>query len=387
MTKLVLSVFVLLAMLLSGGCGEKIEPGETKQLPRTVHRLAVATARMTDERLIYEAVATVQAGLTANLSGKYAGAVKEIRVREGARVKKGDTLATLDQAQAVAGLHQAEAALSEAKRALAAAVSGRDAARAAKELALMTFRRFENLKKTESVGLQEFDEVEARHRQADAALAQAEELMQASTARVKQAEAALASARVTLEDMVITAPYDGIISARLVDEGVLASPGMPLLTIETANAYRVDALLAETYIDYVRLEQKVLVRIPSLNDEPLEGKITTIVPSADARSRSFVIKVSLPAYGQIKSGLFARVQIPLGTTSHLRVHKQAVVSRGQLTGLFVVDSENVAHFHLIRTGRAFGDLVEVLAGLKQGDRYVENPPLNLREGDGVEVTL
>jgi multidrug efflux pump subunit AcrA (membrane-fusion protein) len=69
------------------------------------------------------------------------------------------------------------------------------------------------------------------------------------------------------------------------------------------------------------------------------------------------------------------------------VHKQAVVSRGQLTGLFVVDSENVAHFHLIRTGRAFGDLVEVLAGLKQGDRYVENPPLNLREGDGVEVTL
>jgi multidrug efflux pump subunit AcrA (membrane-fusion protein) len=162
---------------------------------------------------------------------------------------------------------------------------------------------------------------------------------------------------------------------------------MPLLTIETANAYRVDALLAETYIDYVRLEQKVLVRIPSLNDEPLEGKITTIVPSADARSRSFVIKVSLPAYGQIKSGLFARVQIPLGTTSHLRVHKQAVVSRGQLTGLFVVDSENVAHFHLIRTGRAFGDLVEVLAGLKQGDRYVENPPLNLREGDGVEVTL
>jgi len=387
MANLLLSVFGLLAIFLSVGCGEKIEPGETGSLPRTVHRLAVTTARMMDERIIYEAVATVQAGLTANLSGKYAGVVKEIRVREGARVRKGDTLATLDQAQALAGLHQAEAALSEAKRALAAAVSGRDASAAAKELALTTFRRFENLRKTESVGIQEFDEVETRHRQADATLLQAEELVQASSARVRQGEAAVASARVTLEDMVITAPYDGMISARLVDEGVLASPGMPLLTIETANAYRVDALLAEPYIDSVRLEQKVLVRIPSLNEEPLEGRITTIVPSADERSRSFLLKISLPLHGQVKSGLFARVQIPLGTASYLRVQKQAVVSRGQLTGLFVVDSANIAHFHLIRTGRTFGDLVEVLAGLKEGDRYVENPPLNLREGDGVEVVL
>ena len=64
-----LSLFSL-AILVSAGCSEKIEPGETKQPPKTLHRLAVATARLTDERLIYEAVATVQAGLTANLSGE-----------------------------------------------------------------------------------------------------------------------------------------------------------------------------------------------------------------------------------------------------------------------------------------------------------------------------
>ena len=387
MAKRILSLLVLLGALGWAGCGEKIEPGETKPSPKILHRLAVATARLTDERLIYEAVGTVQAGLTASLSGKYAGAVKEIKVREGARVKKGDTLVTLDQAQASAALHQAQAALSEAKRALAAAVSSRDAARAAEELALATFRRFENLKKTESVGIQEFDEVETRHRQADAALMQAEELVQASTARVKQAEAAVTSARVSLEDMIIAAPYDGIISARFVDEGVLASPGMPLLQIEAAGAYRADALLAETYIDDVTLGQKVLVRIPSLNDQPLEGQITTIVPSADERSRTFLLKVTIPQHTQLKSGLFARVQIPLKATGHLLVHKQSVVTRGQLTGLFVVDSEKIAHFRLIRTGRTFGDLVEVLAGLKEGDRYVENPPPKLTEGDGVEVTL
>jgi RND family efflux transporter MFP subunit len=385
MTYLILPPFVLLAILLSGGCGEKIAPGETKQPSKTVHRLAVATARITDERLIYDAVATVQAGLTANLSGKYAGAVKEIKVREGARVKKGQTLVILDQAQASAGFHQVEAALSEAKKALAAATSNRDAARATRQLALATFERYRNLKKTESVGDQEFDEVTARHRQGEAALAQAEDMVEASTARVKQATAAVAAARVTLEDMVLTAPFDGIISARLVDEGVLASPGMPLLTIETTSGYRADAVLAETYIDYAHLQQKVLVKIPALNDEILQGMITTIVPAADERSRTFLLKVAIPPHSQLKSGLFARVQIPLGASSCLLVHKQAVVTRGQLTGLFMVDAEKIARFHLIRTGRTFGDLVEVLAGLREGDRYVENPPLQLMEGDGVEV--
>ena len=112
--------------------------------------------------------------------------------------------------------------------------------------------------------------------------------------------------------MVLTAPFDGIISARLVDEGVLASPGMPLLTIETANAYRVDALLAELYIDYVRLEQKVPVTIPSLNDQLLEGKITTIVPSADERSRSFLLKISLPPHSLENQGFSHGFRSPSG---------------------------------------------------------------------------
>ncbi len=383
------AIFLLAGCGLTGcglaGCGDKIEPGTTKKSPSMTHRLAVVTARMMEQPLIYEAVGTVQAGLIANLSGKYPGEVKEIKVREGARVKKGDTLAILDQAQATAALHQAEAAFSEAKKAMDAAVSGRDSARAAKELALLTYQRYEKLRKTGAVGVQEFDEVETRHRQADASLMQAEDTVAASTARVKQAEAAVASAAVTLKEMVITAPYDGIISARLVDEGVLATPGMPLLTIETINGFRVDTELAETYIDYVRLQQKVLVSIPALSDKLIEGKITIIVPAADERSRSFLIKVTLSPDSRVKSGMFARVKIPLGTTSSLLVKKTAVVVRGQLTGLYLVDSEKIAHFSLIRTGRTFGDLMEILSGLKEGDNYVENPPLNLSEGDRVEA--
>jgi RND family efflux transporter MFP subunit len=379
------SLMVISAIFLLSGCGDKVEPGTTRESPSGTHRVTVATARIMAQPLMYEAVGTVQAGLVANLSGKYPGEVKEIRVREGARVKKGDILAIIDQAQARAALHQAEAAFSESKKAMNAAISGRDSARAAKELAFLTYQRFEKLRKAGAVGVQEFDEVQTRHQQADASLMQAEDAVAAATARVKQAEAAVASAAVTLKEMVITAPYDGIISARPVDEGVLATPGMPLLAIETITGFRVDTELPEANIDYVRLQQKVLVRIPALSDKLIEGKITIIVPAADERSRSFLIKVTLPPDSQVKSGMFARVQIPLGTASSMLVKKTAVVERGQLTGLYLVDSGKIAHFGLIRTGRTFGDLVEVLSGLKEGDNYVENPPLNLSEGDRVEV--
>jgi len=308
-----------------------------------------------------------------------------MRVREGARVKTGDKLVLLDKAQATAGLNQAEAALSEAKKALGAAVSGREAAATSKELAYATYQRYQNLKKAGSVGVQEYDEVDARHRQAEAALMQAEALVEAASARVQQAEAAVSSARVTLNDLVISAPYDGIISARLVDEGVLATPGTPLLTIEATGGYRVDMVLSEAYIEHVRPHQNVSVQIPALRADPLEGTISTIVPSADERSRSFLIKVSLPPHQEVKSGMFARVQIPLGRSTHLLVDRKAVVTRGQLTGLYLVDSDNIAHYRLIRTGKVYGDAIEVLSGLKDGDRYVEEPPLTLADGARVEV--
>jgi RND family efflux transporter MFP subunit len=375
---------VALATFLSG-CGDKIEPGNSKRSPAAPFRVSISTARIVDHPLFYEAVATVQAGFTANLSSKIVASVKEVRVKESDRVKRGEKLVLLDQAQALAAFNQAEAVLGEAGKGYQAALSGRDAARSAKELASATYERYQNLKKTSSVGSQEFDEVEARRRQADAALLQAEAAVEAASARIKQAEAALKSARIALDDTIITAPYEGIITARQVDEGVLATPAMPLLTIETTQGYRVDMILSETHIEHVRPRQKVLVKIPAVSEEPIEGTIATIVPSADERSRSFLIKVALPSGSQVMSGMFARVQIPLGRTSPLLVSGNAIMTRGQLTGIYLLDSEKIVHFRLIRTGRVFGDSIEVLSGMKEGDRYVENPPLDLVDDARVEV--
>ena len=385
MNKLASYFSILLLVLFASNCGEKIEPGTSTQTPPVIKNVKVQTARMTEQPVFYEAVGTVRAGIKSNLDSKLLGTIEDIRVREGDRVKKGDTLLIIDQRQVKAGVRQAEAGLSEAKEALAAAISGQNAAKAEEELALTTYKRYLTLKEKKLVSVQAFDEVEARYLQAKAATKKALAMVDAANARVRQAEAALSAVQVTRKDAVITAPYDGIISGKMVDEGDLAKPGSPLLVLETIRGFCVDMILPETYIDYVQARQKVTVKVPALQTGPLEGTVCTIVPSADQRSRSFLVKINLPIDLNVRSGMFARVLIPTGHSSKVLINKEAVVHRGQLTGLYIINSQNIAHFRLLRLGKTFGDSIEVLSGLKEGDRYVKTLPPKISDGARVEV--
>ena len=371
-------------LLLFTSCGDKIEPGTVKVSRPVVTDLQLQTARIVSAPLIYEAVGTVQSGITSNLAAKLMGTVENIAVREGDRVKRGEILITLDQRQAKAELRRALAALSESQQALTAASSARDAARANSDLAGATYERYLALKREDSVSSQEFDEVEARHRQALAARKQAEAMVAAATARSKQVKAGLTAARVALRDTLVEAPHDGIITGKSVDEGDLATPGQSLLVLETDNAYRIDLVLPETYIEYVRPGQVVSANIPSMNLTFADGIISTVLPAADPGSRTFLVKVALPVDVPAKSGMFARVQIPLGEHTQLLVPRTAVVSQGQLTGIYLVDGEGIARFRLIRLGRVVATEVEVLSGMDEGDRYVLEPSPRLVDGARVE---
>jgi RND family efflux transporter MFP subunit len=381
-----LYLLVLLMILFPLACSDKIEPGTAKKLSPLVKGVTVATARMTDQPLIYEAVGTVQAGISSKLSSKLLGTVESIRVREGDRVKKGEALIILDQRQVKDQVHMAEAGLAEARKALNAAISDREGAAAQKKLSFATYERYRDLKEQAMVSAQVFEEKEAGYQQAEASLERAGAMAAAAHAKVKQAEANLAVVSVTEKDAIIIAPHDGIITAKLVDKGDLASPGTPLITIETTHGFCIDMLLPETYIGYVAPRQKVLVEVPALKTGPLEGNVCTIVPSADQKSRSFIVKINLPIERSVTSGMFARVQVPTGHSRQLLIKRSAIIIRGQLTGLYLVDSDNIAHFRLIRLGKTSGDYVEVLSGLKEGDRYVATPVPALVDGARVEVT-
>lgn len=378
-------VLALLVMVLPLACSEEIEPGTTTKIPPVVSKVSVGTIHMTDQPVMYEAVGTVQAGITSDLASKLLGTVEAVQVREGDQVKEGDPLVIIDPRQVKAAFRGAEAGLDEAKKALAAAISTREAAKAQSGLASATYERFVRLRKDGSVSQQEFEEVRARHQEAEASLKRAEAMVAAATARISQAEAGLTTAGVASKDAVIRAPHDGIISRKLIDKGDLARPGTLLLTLETTRHFCVDMVIPEMYISYIQPEQKVLIKVPALQAEPLDGTVCTIVPGADPKSRSFVVKVRLPIDIKARSGMFARVQIPTGQAKTLLVADRAVVRHGQLTGLYLIDAGNTARFHLIRTGKTYGDSVEVLSGAKAGDRYVLEPTPEFKDGSRVEV--
>jgi multidrug efflux pump subunit AcrA (membrane-fusion protein) len=378
-------LWLLPLLFFPAGCGEEIEPGTTSQTPPVVQNVVVETAVMKEYPVIYEAVGTVQAGATVNLASKLMGTIEKVKVREGDRVKTGDVLVLIDPRQVDAGYRQAEANLAEAKKAIEAAMSSRDAALASERLARATYDRYLNLKKEDSVSAQEFDEVEARYREARAAVSRAEAMVGTATARIKQAQAGLASAALTRNDAVVTAPNDGAITAKLVDEGDLASPGMPLLSMDTNYGYRVDMTLPENYFEEVKPGQPVKVTIPAFSMEPVPGTIRTIVPAADQRSRSFLVKVTLPEDLAVKSGMFARVKVPLGHAARILIPPEAVVHQGQLTALFVLNAQDIARFRLIRLGKTFQEGVEVLSGLETGERFVARPDPKLRDGARVEM--
>lgn len=284
-----------------------------------------------------------------------------------------------------ARLTQAEAALAEAEKALQAAAEGRRAARSGAELARATYQRYLGLAGTGSTTRQEFDEVKNRLEQAEAGLGQAEATEASVRQKVAQAKAALSAVRVHRQDAVVTSPYDGIVAAKMVEVGDLAAPGTPLIALESDGRYKVEWVQPEQYIGKVEIGQEVRVRVSAMGDIELTGSVNTIMPAADRRSRSFRIEAQLPGNPKLRSGMFARVLVPVAEEQVLLVPIGSVVHQGQLTGIYRVEEDRITRFRLVRLGRFFGQEVEVLSGLNPGDRYVLKPPPDLKNGDRVEA--
>jgi RND family efflux transporter MFP subunit len=368
----------------ASGCGEKIQPGNQAGAAGKTFKAATAVAALTSQPIVHEAVGAVTARTRATLAAKIMGTVTAVHVRESDRVSEGQLLIEIDPRTVAAQRRQAEAGLAEAKKAYDAIVAARDSAASMAELAKATYQRYVQLMKNESASKQEFDEVTARYRQAEAGLAQARAMVEATAEKVRQAEAAVSASRVMDADSRVTAPYDGVITQRFVDPGSLAGPGTPLLAIRSASGYRVDLVIPENLTPFMKQGLAVALQVPALAHPEIRGTVSTVIPFSDPASHSFVVQVDIPATAGLQEGQYAKGRFVVGAAERILVPAKALVSRGQLTGVYWIDPERTARFRLVRTGNAEGENIEVLSGLRAGDRYVVEPGVQIADGMKVE---
>jgi len=394
---------LIFLVFLMTSCAKKEEAVVEK--PTVLQGIKIETIKLSPVEEEYEAVGTVRSKATSVLSSKTVGQILTVHVREGDRVRTGQLLIEIDDRDAKAQLQKAQAGLREAQEAqqeieqnIRAAESSRNAAEAGKSLALATFNRYKSLLEEKSASPQEFDEVQAKLKIAEAEVNRAERMLQAQMARknqvlarAEQVKADITSAQVFAGYSRILSPLNGIVTSKQAELGLLATPGVPLLTLEDHSRYRLEVSVEDSMLKKIRPETPVLVSIDALGLQEFSCKVTELVPASDPGSRSSTVKIDLfdekgKSIGKsvLRSGLFGKARFPVGQKEILEVPQKAILHRGQLVSVFVVDSSNILQLRLIKTGRQYGDQFEVLSGLNDGDRIIVEGIEKAKEGNRVE---
>lgn len=366
-------------------CGSKHEAGPAQRPARDV---TLATATTVSRQAVLEAGGVVQARTTATLVARIMASVREVRVQPGDRVRAGQVLVVLDDRDLSANARMAHSSATAADQGLSAATSEGKAAGAALVLARATHERVSSLYAKKSATSQEMDEATATLRAAEARKASAD-------ARVKQAEAARVSASaagdaasVAASFALITAPFAGVVTEKLVEPGNMAAPGTPLVRVEDTAGFRLDVRVDESRAQYARVGDRIDVVLDGAGPggEALEttGEIAEVARAVNADVRAFLVKVSLPEVGALRSGTYGRARLRGPERRMLVVPAAAVVRNGQLTSVFVADKGH-ARLRMVSLGERAQDGVEVLAGVADGETVVVDPPPGLADGQPVKA--
>ena len=352
---------------------------ETAADAMPVDTATVAMAEITDT---FEAGGIVQARTTATLMARIPAPVREVRAVPGDRVRAGQVLIVLDGRDLAAQARRARAEGGSADQDVIAAAAERQAAEAALVLARATHARIAGLASKRSATPQELDDVTGALRAAEARATAAAARAQAAVARVEAARGASEAADTTETFSRITAPFDGVVTAKMVEPGNMAAPGTPLMRVEDTRRFRLDVRVDEARIGGVPPGAPVSVALDTGSADAarvVDGTVTEVGRAADADVRSFLVKIELPADGRLRSGMFGRARFSTQPQRALTVPDSALVQRGQVTSVFVVEN-GVARVRLVNVRGT-----EVLAGVSDGDVVIVNPPSTLTDGRRVTV--
>lgn len=338
-----LLLVILLALGILGG-DKKTEPGNTTGselgLPSGTQTLKVGR-QTADNGLSWQGV--VRSRLAAKIAPKLNARILEITVHPGDKVKKGDVIARLDDR--------------ELRAASQAASAAHTAAQAQATQASADEKRIIELYEKQAATRQNYDAV----------LAQAK----ATRALANQAASAAQQSQVMLGENVLYAPFDGIIGERLQEPGDMGLPNQPVVTLHKPDDLRLEASIASHCAASIQLGMDVKVRFDSL-PQTVTGTIDEVAPEIDPQTRTQAIKVKLPKSLDLKHGQFGWLVLSCEAQQQaLMIPLKAIVHYGQLEAVQVIEGQRLTTRH-IRTGKSYGEQVEVLSGLHEGETILSN---------------
>jgi RND family efflux transporter MFP subunit len=231
------------------------------------------------------------------------------------------------------------------------------------------------------------DRASAELQTAEAGIRAAEARAAQAAATIVAAEAEARAANVSASFSTITAPFDGIVAARLIEPGNMASPGLPFVTLETIDRYRLELQIDESRVRSVRTGQSVAVELDRASEnEMVTGRVVEIARAIDPSAHTFAVKVELPAGADVRSGMFGRARFAIGEHPALVVPAASVVRRGQLQMVFAVDPNGRVRMRPVTTGDSSAAGTEILSGLQSGELIVVNPSASLIDGASVRTS-
>lgn len=352
-----LKIIAIASLILITSCGED----KTKT---NDNRAAVAVKINTPSSEIgsfLSASGKIEAVQNANLSTRMMGFVNNVHVKVGQKVSQGQLLVSINSADISAQKAQVSASITEAT--------------AAFKNAEKDYNRFKALFKDNSASQKEMDDMTAHYEMAKARLEATNQMKNGVNAQLSYSN--------------ITAPFSGVITGKYVNKGDMANPGMPLISMETPGFYQVIAMVPESEITKINNGIEAAVLVKSTN-QLLKGKVTEVSTSTKNTGGQYLVKIVLDKTDtKLLSGMFTSVQFPIekkaDTNGVVLIPKSALVTQGQLTGVYTIGNEDTAILRWLRIGKNYGDEVEVLSGLSKDEHYIISSESKLYNGAKVTI--
>jgi RND family efflux transporter MFP subunit len=320
----------------------------------------------------------------AAVASKVTGRLVALMVGEGSKVKRGEVIARMENDDVSAVRDQTAANLNTARAAL-------EQMRADRDNAEQEYERYKKLVAAGFVSRSDYDTVETRYRRAL-------EGVKAAEAAVQAGAAALQNADVGIDYTLIRAPFDAVVLTKNADIGDIVTPigaaanaKAAVVTIADMNSLQVEVDVSETSITSIRVGQPCDIQLDALPNQRLRGEVYTIVPTVDRSKATVLVKVRfldkdarmLPDMSAKVSFLSRRLE-PSELKPRLAASQSALIGKDDRTIAFLITGNRVKET-LLRVGLKLGDMVEILSGLKEGDRIVIKPPKGLKDGSRIKI--